>query len=76
MKTIFKNLKNELGLGGLTFIQAAIMFWSALAFCLMLCCDYENSSWYAMPVLVGHFILSAYVAYRYIPKSFWRTDEK
>lgn len=73
MKKIIYNLKKECGFDKLTLGQSLILMWSILAFCLMACCNYEESAWYAMPVLVGHFALSAFLAKKIIPKSYWDT---
>ena len=76
MKKTLSRILKEIGLEKLTIRQSLLFVWSSLAFCLMVCCNYEESAWYAMPVLVGNFAISAFFVKRYIPKSFWdSTDE-
>lgn len=75
MKKIYLQIKKECGLERLTLAQSLILMWSVFAFVLMACCNYDESAWYAMPVLVGNFAISAFFVKRYIPKSFWEIDE-
>lgn len=68
-------IKRALGINGLTAGQLLIAAWSVVAFCLMACCSYERSAWYAMPLLCGNFIIASYFFKKRMPKTLGQDDE-
>lgn len=54
-----------------TWTQIVLFFWCMLALSLMLCCNYEESHWYALPILFGNFSISAFMVNKFTPKDFW-----
>lgn len=71
MKEVINEMFKETGFDKLTWKKRVLFFWCVLAFCLMLCCNYDESRWYALPILLGNFGISVFMVNKFIPKDFW-----